>query len=156
MAAYSLIPDALYNSFATLAALTAPDLPLTGQQQEMIATVVMSAHHNPDSVESHMGFLRRGALDEELVRVLQNDYKTAPLSEQDKVMLDYAVQLIRDATCISPQDHGRLRAAGVSARALLLTGKPRALARRGAQQGRARPRDDRPRIARGTGSSAKI
>ena len=119
VAAYSLIPDALYNSFATLAALTAPDLPLTGQQQEMIATVVVSANRNSDSVESQMGFLRRGGLDEELVRALQNDYKTAPLSEQDKVMLDYAVQLTRDATRISPQDHERLRAAGFDDRGIL-------------------------------------
>ncbi|HEY0377440.1 MAG TPA: peroxidase-related enzyme [Pyrinomonadaceae bacterium] len=119
VAAYSLIPDALYNSFATLAALTAPDLPLSGRQQEMIATVVMSANHNPDGVESHLGFLRRGALDEELVGALRADYKTAPLSKQDKVMLDYAVQLTRDATRISPQDHERLRAAGFDDRGIL-------------------------------------
>jgi uncharacterized peroxidase-related enzyme len=119
VAAYSLIPDALYHSFATLAVLTAPDLPLTAQQQEMIATVVMSANRNADGVEPQMGFLRRGALDEELAGVLRNDYKTAPLSEQDKLMLDYAVQLTRDATYISPQDHERLRAVGFDDKGIL-------------------------------------
>jgi len=47
-----------------------------------------------------------------MVRALQEDYKTAPISEQDRHMLDYVVQLTRDATRISPQDHERLRAAG--------------------------------------------
>ena len=37
-------------------------------------------------------------LDDELVRALQEDYQTAPISEQDKVMLDYVSQLTRDAT----------------------------------------------------------
>lgn len=51
-------------------------------------------------------------LDEALVRALQDDYRTAPLSEQDRVMLDYVVQITRDATRISPDDHVKLRAVG--------------------------------------------
>ena len=58
-------------------------------------------------------------LDDELVRALQDDYKTAPISEQDKVMLDYVMQLTRDATRISEQDHERLRAAGFDDRGIL-------------------------------------
>lgn len=46
------------------------------------------------------------------MRALQEDYKTAPISEQNRVMLDYVSQLTKDATRISPQDHERLRAAG--------------------------------------------
>jgi len=34
-------------------------------------------------------------------------------------MLDYVVQLTRDATCISPAYHERLRAAGFDDRAIL-------------------------------------
>jgi hypothetical protein len=37
---HSLIPDALYHMFAGFAALTAPGLPLTRRQQEMITTTV--------------------------------------------------------------------------------------------------------------------
>jgi uncharacterized peroxidase-related enzyme len=51
-------------------------------------------------------------LDEELVRALREDYATAPISEQDRAMLDYVVQLTKDATRISPRDHERLRAVG--------------------------------------------
>jgi uncharacterized peroxidase-related enzyme len=58
-------------------------------------------------------------LDEELVRALQDDYTKAPISEQNRVMLDYAAQLTRDATRISPADHARLRAAGFDDRAIL-------------------------------------
>jgi len=58
-------------------------------------------------------------LDAELVKALQEDYRTAPISEQDKVMLDYVAQLTRDATRVSRQDHERLRAIGFNDRAIL-------------------------------------
>jgi uncharacterized peroxidase-related enzyme len=58
-------------------------------------------------------------LDEELVKALQEDYRTASISGQDKVMLDYVAQLTRDATRISRQDHERLRSAGFDDRAIL-------------------------------------
>lgn len=51
-------------------------------------------------------------LDEALVGALQRDHTTAPLRERDRVMLDYVVQLTRDATRIGPDDHARLRAVG--------------------------------------------
>lgn len=58
-------------------------------------------------------------LDEELVRALQEDYRSAPISEQDRVMLDYVAQLTRDATRITREDHSRLRLAGFDDRAIL-------------------------------------
>jgi alkylhydroperoxidase family enzyme len=47
-----------------------------------------------------------------MVQALEKDYKTAPINEQDRVMLDYVVQVTKDATRISPSDHERLRAVG--------------------------------------------
>lgn len=58
-------------------------------------------------------------MDEALVRALQDDYRSAPISEQDRVMLDYVVQVTRDATRISPQDHQKLRVAGFDDRGIL-------------------------------------
>jgi len=58
-------------------------------------------------------------LDENLVKSLQDDYRTAPISEQDRVMLDYVAQLTRDATGISSQDHDRLRAVGFDDQGIL-------------------------------------
>ena len=51
-------------------------------------------------------------LDENLVAALTADYRTAPIGEQDRVMLDYVVQITKDATKIGPADHDRLRAVG--------------------------------------------
>ncbi len=50
---------------------------------------------------------------------LRRDYRTAPISEQDRVMLDYVVQITKDATKIGRQDHERLRATGFDDKAIL-------------------------------------
>ena len=50
---------------------------------------------------------------------LENDYTKAPISEQDRVMLDYVVQVTRDATGIGPSHHDRLRAVGFDDRGIL-------------------------------------
>jgi len=54
-----------------------------------------------------------------LVKALEEDYKTAAISAQDRVMLDYVTQLTRDATRISVQDHERMRAVGFDDRGIL-------------------------------------
>jgi len=53
------------------------------------------------------------------VAALENDYTKAPISEQDRVMLDYVVQVTRDATGIGPSHHDRLRAVGFDDRGIL-------------------------------------
>jgi uncharacterized peroxidase-related enzyme len=58
-------------------------------------------------------------LDEALVRALREDYANAPVSEADRVMLDYVLQLTKDATRIRPEHHDRLRSAGFDDRAIL-------------------------------------
>ena len=58
-------------------------------------------------------------MDDELVAALEYDYAHAPINEQDRAMLDYVVQLTRDATGIGPHDHERLRAVGFDDRGIL-------------------------------------
>ncbi|HEU4506818.1 MAG TPA: hypothetical protein VFR78_01175 [Pyrinomonadaceae bacterium] len=58
-------------------------------------------------------------MDQELVAALEIDYRTAPISEQERVMLDYVVQITRDATRISPADHDRLRSVGFDDKGIL-------------------------------------
>jgi uncharacterized peroxidase-related enzyme len=70
-------------------------------------------------VESHAEFLRRVTLDDDLIEALRNDYKTAPITEAERVMLDYVVQLTKDAVKITPAYHERLRAAGFDDKAIL-------------------------------------
>ena len=54
-----------------------------------------------------------------MVKALQEDYTSAPISEQDRVMCDYVVQITKDATRISPKDHERLRAVGFDDKGIL-------------------------------------
>jgi uncharacterized peroxidase-related enzyme len=51
-------------------------------------------------------------LDERLVEALQDDYTKAPLTDAERTMVAYVVQLTEDATKITPEHHARLRAAG--------------------------------------------
>ena len=54
-----------------------------------------------------------------MVQALQEDYRIAPIDDADRAMLDYVVQLTRDATKISKTHHARLRDAGFDDKAIL-------------------------------------
>jgi uncharacterized peroxidase-related enzyme len=54
-----------------------------------------------------------------MVAALQKDYRTAPISDRDKAMLEYVVKLTRDATQCSPDDHKKLRSVGFDDRGIL-------------------------------------
>lgn len=58
-------------------------------------------------------------LDGEFVAALESDYTSAPISEAERAMLDYVVQLTKDATRIHPGYHERLRAVGFDDQAIL-------------------------------------
>jgi uncharacterized peroxidase-related enzyme len=116
---HTLIPDALYHAFSTFGALMSPELPLERRQHEMIATMVSVTNRCVYWIESHAEFLRRVTLDQALVDALQKDYTTAPISAQDRVMLDYVVKLTRDATKVWKDDIDGLRAAGFDDRGIL-------------------------------------
>ena len=51
-------------------------------------------------------------LDEAFVKALVEDYPNAPLTEQDRAMLDYVGVVTRDATRVTPGHHKRLREVG--------------------------------------------
>jgi uncharacterized peroxidase-related enzyme len=70
-------------------------------------------------VESHAEFLRRVSLDDELAAALRRDYAQADLSAADRAMLDYAAQLTRDATRVTPDHLGLLRQHGFDDVAIL-------------------------------------
>jgi uncharacterized peroxidase-related enzyme len=58
-------------------------------------------------------------LDKDLVDALEKDYTTAPVTAQERVMLDYVVKITKDATTIWKDDHERLHAAGFDDKAIL-------------------------------------
>lgn len=47
------------------------------------------------------------------------DYRSAPITEAERVMVEYVVQISKDSTRIAPEHHERLRAAGFDDRAIL-------------------------------------
>ena len=58
-------------------------------------------------------------MDEELVAAIRDDYTTAPITDAEKVMIDFVVQLTKDAVKITPEHHVRLRAVGFDDQAIL-------------------------------------
>ena len=119
VAAHSLIPDALYHAFATFGSLMSPDLPLDRRQHEMIATVVSVTNRTKYCTVSHTEFLRRATSDEDLADAVRRDFRSAPISEADRVMLEYAEMVTLDATAVTDQHHAKLRAAGFDDRGIL-------------------------------------
>jgi uncharacterized peroxidase-related enzyme len=53
------------------------------------------------------------------VDALARDFRSASISDQDRVMLEYVEQITRDATRLSRADHDRLRAVGFDDRGIL-------------------------------------
>ena len=58
-------------------------------------------------------------MDKDLVDALEKDYTTAPVTAQERVMLDYVVKITKDATTVWKDDHERLHAAGFDDKAIL-------------------------------------
>ena len=54
-----------------------------------------------------------------LVEALEKDYTTAPITPQERVMVDYVVKLTKDATKVWKDDIDGLRAAGFDDRGIL-------------------------------------
>ncbi|HEV3238357.1 MAG TPA: hypothetical protein VGZ25_15300 [Gemmataceae bacterium] len=54
-----------------------------------------------------------------MIEALQTDYRKAPITDQEKAMVEYVVQLTKDATQIYREHHERLRAVGFNDKAIL-------------------------------------
>ena len=68
---------------------------------------------------SHAEFLRKVTLDDTLVEALRTDWRKAPITDAERVMIEYVVELTEDATGISPAHHERLRDAGFDDQGIL-------------------------------------
>jgi uncharacterized peroxidase-related enzyme len=58
-------------------------------------------------------------LDKGLVEALEKDYATAPITQQERVMLDYVVKLTKDSTKVWKDDIEKLRSVGFDDRGIL-------------------------------------
>ena len=53
------------------------------------------------------------------MEAIRRDYRTAPIDERDRTMLDFVAQLTRDATKITKADHAKLKAVGFDDKGIL-------------------------------------
>ena len=58
-------------------------------------------------------------LDETFVEQLRSDYRSAPISDAERAMLDYCVAVTKDATSVTRADIDALRTHGFDDRAIL-------------------------------------
>ena len=58
-------------------------------------------------------------LDDSLIEALRRDYRSAPITEQERAMCDYVVKLTKDAVQCSAADLDRLRAVGFDDKGIL-------------------------------------
>ena len=58
-------------------------------------------------------------MDDDLIDAVLEDYRKAPISEKEKVMLDFVVKITEDATQITEADHERLRETGFDDQGIL-------------------------------------
>jgi len=54
-----------------------------------------------------------------MVQALEADYTKAPLTDQERVMVDYVIKITKDATKVTPADHTRLREQGFDDKGIL-------------------------------------
>ena len=58
-------------------------------------------------------------MDKSLVEALEKDYSTAPITPQERIMLDYVVKVTKDATKVWKDDIEALRQSGFDDRGIL-------------------------------------
>ena len=58
-------------------------------------------------------------MDDALAEAVRRDFRTAPIDERDRVMLEYATQITREAAGVTDEHHARLRAVGFDDRGIL-------------------------------------
>lgn len=87
---------------------------LSHKQREMVAVVVSTVNQCHYWIIHHGAGLRKITNDGEFVKQFIRDYKTAPIPEQDRKMLEYSVKLSREPWNIAETDVQTLRDAGFS------------------------------------------
>lgn len=70
-------------------------------------------------MESHAEFLRLATLDEELAEAIKRDWKSAPITDAERAMLDYVEKLTLRPVSIGRNDIENLRSHGFDDKAVL-------------------------------------
>ncbi|MGL4611730.1 MAG: peroxidase-related enzyme [Trueperaceae bacterium] len=101
--------------------------PLSRKEREMIALVVSSENKCEYCLASHSAYLRDITKDAVLSDVLIHNYRRAELSERERALLDFAIQLTQASYEMDETDVQLLRDVGLSDEAIFETAQVAAM-----------------------------
>jgi uncharacterized peroxidase-related enzyme len=105
-------PDEFRAFFAYHDALMDKESGLTKAEREMIVVATSSANQCQYCVVAHGAILRVRAKDPLIADQVASNYRKADITPRQKAMLDFAMQVSREAETIADGDFERLRAHG--------------------------------------------
>ena len=105
-------PDELRAFLAYHDAVMDRDSALSKAEREMIVVATSAASSCTYCVVAHGAILRVRSKDPVLADLVAANYRSAPLTEAQRAMLDYAVTLSTTPDRVGPADHARLREVG--------------------------------------------
>lgn len=91
---------------------------LSRKEREMIAVAVSSENRCEYCSASHGAYLREITGDPVLTDLITHNYRRAPLSERERVILDFVVKMTNDSYEMNPEDLQPLRDLGLSDEAI--------------------------------------
>ncbi len=112
--AYTLRPDKFHHFRNYSNALMLGDSGLSKLEREMIAVTVSSLNHCYYCITAHGAAVRQLSGDPSLGEKVAMNYRAAPLSARQRVMLDFAAKLTETPDRIEEADRQRLRESGFS------------------------------------------
>jgi len=115
----SLDSGALLSHLNLHKAVVLEAAPLSRARREMIGTVVSAANRCNYCMVHHGEALRKLTENTKLVLALIEDYDAAPLQENDRAMIEYAVQLTEEPSSVVEEDVDHLREVGFSDKEIL-------------------------------------
>ncbi len=114
MKAHSLDPKAMRLHLQLYLHLMYGKSSITRAQREMIAVLVSHLNDCSYCVTHHVEALQAHAKSPGLLKSLQEDFSNAPVSNRDRVMLEYVAKLTRQPGLVDEMDVRRMKEEGFS------------------------------------------
>ncbi len=114
MKVHSLDPKAMRLHLQLYLHLMYGKSSITRTQREMIAVLVSKLNGCEYCVTHHKEALQARIRNSEIVKSLQEDFSNAPVSNRDRVMLEYVAKLTRQPGLVDEMDVRRMKEEGFS------------------------------------------
>ncbi len=112
MKVHSLDPEAMKLHLQLYLHLMYGKSSITRTQREMIAVLVSQLNGCHYCVTHHREALQAHARNPDLIKSLEEDLSNAPISERDRVMLEYVAKLTHQPSLVAEMDIRQMRAIG--------------------------------------------